>query len=73
MLRKVIIEPGVSPWSSSIVLVRKKTVDGSIKYRFCVDFRSLNAVTKPDLYLTPDIIDTLDTLGKHFLKIIKIH
>jgi hypothetical protein len=40
MLRKGIIEPSISPWSSSIVLVNKKTTYGSIKYRFCVDCRS---------------------------------
>jgi hypothetical protein len=63
MLNEGIIEPGASPWSSSIVLVRKKTPDGSIKYRFCVDYRSLNAVTKPDAYPIPNILDTLDSLG----------
>jgi hypothetical protein len=63
MLTKGIIEPSVSPWSSSIVLVRKKTPDGSIKYRFYVEYRSLNAVTKPDAYPVPNIVDTLDSLG----------
>jgi hypothetical protein len=37
MLAKGIIEPSASPWSSSIVLVQKKTKDGSIKYRFCIE------------------------------------
>jgi len=40
MLRRHIIEPSMSPWSSSIVLVQKKSRDGSIKYRFCIDYRS---------------------------------
>jgi hypothetical protein len=35
MLQKKIIEPIISPWSSSIVLVQKKSRDGSVKYRFC--------------------------------------
>jgi hypothetical protein len=48
MLQREIIEPSSSPWSSSIVLVQKKSKDGSVKYRFCVDYRALNAVTKPD-------------------------
>jgi hypothetical protein len=62
MLNKGIIEPSISPWSSSIVLVRKKTPDGTFKYRFCIDYRSLNAVTKPDAYPIPNIVDTLDSL-----------
>jgi len=64
MLSKKIIEPSTSPWSSSIVLVQKKSKDGSIKYRVCIDYRSLNAVTKPDAHPIPNIIDTLDSLGK---------
>jgi transposase InsO family protein len=64
MLEKRIIEPSLSPWSSSIVLVQKKSKDGSKKYRFCVDYRALNAVTKPDAYPIPNITDTLDSLGQ---------
>jgi hypothetical protein len=63
MLNKGIIEPSMSPLSSSIVLVRKKTKDGSVKYRFCVDYRALNAVTKPDAYPIPNIMDTVDLVG----------
>ena len=40
MLRKGIIKPSISPWSSSIVLVQKKSQDGSVKYRFCIDYRA---------------------------------
>jgi hypothetical protein len=64
MLKRKIIEPSTSPWSSSIVLVQKKSKEGSIKYRFCIDYKSLNAVTKPEAYPIPNIVDTLKSLGK---------
>jgi hypothetical protein len=44
--------------------VQKKSKDGSVKYRFCVDYTALNAVTKPDGYPIPNIVDTLDSLGQ---------
>jgi len=64
MLQKEIIEPSMSPWSSSIVLVQKRSRDNSVKYRFCIDYRALNAVTKPGAYPIPNIVDTLDSLGR---------
>ena len=45
MLRKGVIEESTSPWLSPVILVPKKSKDGKPKYRFCVDFRALNAVT----------------------------
>ena len=46
-----------------IVMVRKK--DDS--HRFCIDYRHLIAITKPDVYPLPRINDLLEQLGKsHF-------
>jgi len=59
MKSKGVIEESDSPWSSPVVLVRKK--DGSL--RFCVDYRRLNGVTKKDCFPLPRIDDTLDTLA----------
>ena len=55
-----VVQTSSSPWASPIVLVRKK--DGSL--RFCVDYRQLNAVTRPDTFPLPRIDDLLDQLGK---------
>lgn len=54
-----VIEESSSPWSSPIVLVRKK--DQTL--RFCLDYRKLNAITRRDSYPLPRIDDSLDALG----------
>ena len=59
MQRDGVIQPSNSPWSSPVVMVRKK--DGS--HRFCVDYRALNSVTKADTYPLPRIDDLLDQLN----------
>ena len=59
MLQNGIITPSASPWSSPVILVRKK--NGS--YRFCVDYRALNGITIKDAYPLPRVDETLDSLG----------
>ena len=59
MLSQDVIKVSTSPWSSPVVLVKKK--DGTM--RFCVDYRKLNAVTKKDSYPLPRIDDALDALS----------
>ena len=62
MLAKGVIRESYSPWSAQAILVPKKTADGKPKYRFCVDFRALKAVTKFDPYPLPIFEESTSTL-----------
>jgi hypothetical protein len=68
-LRLGIVEKSKSLWSSPIVLVPKKAIDPNDpmeekRYRPCIDFRKVNAVTKSDSYPLPNMQEALDSLGQ---------
>ena len=56
-----VIEPSVSPYSSSVVLVPKK--DGSV--RFCIDFRKVNKVTEFDAEPMPNMEEVIIKMSGH--------
>lgn len=67
MLDADVTRPSKSPYSSNVVLVRKK--DDSL--RMCIDFRKLNAKTIRDAYYLPRTEDTIDRLigARYFSKL----
>lgn len=63
-----IIEPSTSEWRSPIVVVKKP--DGQV--RVCLDATKLNAVTKRDAYMPPNVIHKLEQIprrAKYFVRL----
>ena len=60
MLDDGVIEPSNSGWASPVTLQKKKNG----KWRFCIDFRKVNAVTEPDAYPLPHMDTILRKLQK---------
>jgi hypothetical protein len=56
MIKAKRIRESYSPWASPVTLAKKKNNN----FRFCIDYRKLNSVTKPDAYPLPRIDELLE-------------
>ncbi len=59
LLKHGLAVPSQSPWSSPCVLVPKS----DSTYRFCMDYRKVNGLYKPDSFPLPHIEDCIDRVG----------
>ena len=67
MIEAGIVKPSMSSYASLVLLVKKK--DGS--WRFCMDYRNLNAITMKNKFPPPMVDELLDELAgsKNFSKL----
>lgn len=74
LLAKDLIELSTSSFNSPLILVPKKSNDGSKRWRMCVDYRMLNKKLVPDKFPLPRIEEILDSLGRaKYFSVMDLH
>jgi hypothetical protein len=68
MLKNDIIEPSMSNWGSPVVLIKKRNGE----YRFAIDYRKINLVSKPISWPLPRLEDVFDTIGESKAQIFSV-
>jgi hypothetical protein len=63
MKERRVMSEASSEWAAPVILITKKSPDNSPRYRFCADFRGLNAVTQVPFYTMPLVQENLDRLS----------
>lgn len=64
LLESELIELSQSSYNSPLIIVPKKSQDGTKRWRMCVDYRLLNRKLVPDKFPLPRIDEILDGLGR---------
>ena len=70
MLQKGVIRESNSPCQAPAIFVPKRSPDGKPKFRFCVDFRALNSVTKFDSYPLPVLDETTSLFSYKYFSVL---
>lgn len=74
LLENDLIELSTSPYNSPLIIVPKKSYDGTPKYRMCIDYRKLNKKIVPDKFPLPRIEEILEGLGRaKYFSIMDMH
>ena len=63
MMAEKVIRRSKSPWSSGVCLTPERKPDGTLKYRFCISYVKLNAMTPKDAFVNPPCEEGLELLG----------
>ena len=68
LLAKGVIRPSNSPHATNIVVVKKKTINGVVSHRVCVDLRQVNENSVPNRYPNYLIEDAMSKIQGSFYR-----